>query len=964
MNNAYLCRLLFGALLLLLGPRMTAQGVGVLSLGDFETGTWPGLVQSTEQAHSGKAAGKWSNLAKTRRIDIPNIPADWSGYDRLEFWLHSAQANGQRLTLVCNSENPKTKGWDYFFHHFKIDWEGWKHFSLTLGTDIRPTRSPLGWQAIGYCSFNASGWQIKQLPGTVLHFDEVRLVKRPLHVRAESLGRSYDGQRWTEQWSLEITNRLEVSCKIEIREAPEQDEGVLLTTNLPRTLTVPPGEVVQTVVELTSGGANAEKLLPLSRHEKALEIVVEAAPIQPMRVLTSLSIPLPTRTHPFLFGDASVYQRALKRAETHDWARDQVDSLVRASEAILKNPLHIPDEGGQWSHHYVCKTCGSRLSHRGAKHICGKCGKEYTGWPYDQVIIAGIHHRNWRDVWTLGMGYVFTEREEFAMRARENLLAYADKYTSFPLHDSRGNKSRSGARIAAQTLDESVSIIRTAWGYDLVYDSAVWSAEDRSKVENLFFREVAKTIRRNNAGISNWQSWHNAGVAAIGFCLQDPELASHALFGRSGLEFQLKKSILPDGFWYEGTAAYHYYALEALRWTVEAAHQAGFDFWQRPEFLSLYEAPLAYTFPDLTFPAINDSDIFSITGRSQLYEHAYARSGQRSFLRVARHGNRRSIEALLWGDEVLPAAPEASSKSRVFSGLGAIVLRDGTGSDQLYAHLDYGAHGGGHGHPDKLALTLFGLGRQLAPDPGRLAYGAPMQGTWYRTTFAHNTVVVDEKNQKRTTGHLEFHHFSPQMSVAVGTGGGAYPGVTLKRTVALTHGLVIDVFEVASEEEHTYDWMYHGFGGLKPGMAVNPVPEGLGKAVGYRHAKKVVAAGGDNTWHVDFIQDIARVRLHLLGETGSTLFFGEGMANNPPAPCPFVMVRRKAGSTRFVAVMDVFRDKPRVSGLEMLSTDNGLALQIDMGPSRLGVLLGGAGHAQTVFGLQTDAKYLCAELAP
>ena len=46
------------------------------------------------------------------------------------------------------------------------------------------------------------------------------------------------------------------------------------------------------------------------------------------------------------------------------------------------------------------------------------------------------------------------------------------------------------------------------------------------------------------------------------------ETAHHAINGKSGLRFQFENSVLPDGFWYEGAPAYHYYALNAIRWTL------------------------------------------------------------------------------------------------------------------------------------------------------------------------------------------------------------------------------------------------------------------------------------------------------------------------------------------------------------------------------------------------------------
>ncbi len=934
-----------------------------LVLGDFENGNWPGLVQSRDPVKEGKFSARWANLVSNPTLRFPDIPRDWSGYDRLVFWLHSSRANGQRLTLVCDSDNPADKaGWDYYYLHFTVDWEGWRRFDLRLGTDIRPTRRPVGWHRINQVTINSAGWQHRPLPDTLLHIDGVRLVRAPLRIAARARAAEIDeAGALRAAWLLTLTNRGDVqrSVRLRVTEADsEKAAPVFRIQGLPEQPIVlsPQGEMNMEIA-LVASAERLGSLPPLSREEFVIEADSGVPGALVVQTRIAATRPLPAREHPFLFGDAALFRQALDRAARLPWAKRQVDKIKRAAEAILEAELSVPEGPGQWSHHYVCKKCGTGLRFDPPGHVCKRCGTVYTGWPYDQVVDGRIHGRNWRDVRTLGLAYAFTGNEAYAERARGNLLAYADRYADWPLHNVRGNVSNSAGRMLAQTLDEAVSVIGLAWGYDLIYTSPCFTGTDRDRIENRLFREVVKTIRRNSAGISNWQSWHNAGIAAVGFCLQDAEIASQALYGRHGLAYQLENSILEDGFWYEGTAAYHYYALDALRWTVEAAHFAAIDFSANRSYRSLFDAPLDYVFPDLRFPAVNDSDVFSLTGRHALYELAYARWADPAYLAVARHGKRSSLEALLWGVEALPTAPLPALESRVFRGLGSAVLRQGRGPDALYAHLDYGPHGGGHGHQDKLALILFGLGRQLAPDPGRLAYGAPLQGSWYRTTFAHNTLCVDEKSQRATTGQLLLFHSRPGLAVARARSAGAYPGVRLQRTLALTPGYLVDVFEAESDEEHTYDWLYHNFGDLRPGMETRPRERPLSGEHGYRHLEDIAEATVEGPWHADFVGDGANVRLTLAASDRTALFFGMGMANNPPRPCPMVVVRRRGKSTRFVSVIEPYRDRPAVTSLECREVEGGgVLLRMARGAATDWLLLAdGSGREFEVAGVTTRA---------
>ena len=54
-----------------------------------------------------------------------------------------------------------------------------------------------------------------------------------------------------------------------------------------------------------------------------------------------------------------------------------------------------------------------------------------------------------------------------------------------------------------------------------------------------------------------------------------------------------------------------------------------------------------------------------------------------------------------------------------------------------YASLECGDYGGGHGHPDRLHLTLHAGGVHWLADPGTGSYVSP-DLFWYRSTLAHN----------------------------------------------------------------------------------------------------------------------------------------------------------------------------------------------------------------------------------
>ncbi|MGC9319304.1 MAG: heparinase II/III domain-containing protein [Armatimonadota bacterium] len=963
-------RALFAAFMICAPQLCLAQHPTVLMIEDFEDEpTWESVTLDGEMAKEGKRSGLWIPARQGGSVGSDDIPHDWTPYDRLCLWMYSETANNQRLTLVANSDNAADEeGWDYFFHHFTVDWSGWKHLSLGLGSEIRPTRKPRGWDQIDSLRISASGWQHHPLKDTVIRLDEVRLVRDPAAIEQISKTPETADGRYTLTYRFRLTNRGDRprSFPLRLEGGFEVFEAAL---SAEETGEIDPGGSAEVQVQLSADREALAAAEPLMREAAQLvvEAVDEEAPVIAAEV--AASVPLPEMPRPLLFASQAEIDRALERAGKYEWAREQVDGIIETGEQELEREVDVPDEPGQWGHHYVCKDCGVGLrTESPTRHVCPRCGKVYSGWPYDQVYISRIHHGLTGAVHRLGLAYALTGDRRFAEKAREILLAYGRKYREFPLHNVRGHESRSAGRLYAQTLDEAVDIIRVCWGYDLIYDSGVFSDEDREVIEEGYLRAVAETVRRNDAGKSNWQTWHNAGLAAIGFCLRDPELASLAINGPHGMHYQLDASVLPDGFWYEGTAAYHFYALNALRWTAEAALHSGIDFYDDPRYESLFEGPLLYVFPDLTFPAVNDSDVMSLLGRDELYELAYARFGDEKYAAVAQAGNRSSLEALLWGADELPPAPPLELPSKDFAGLGAAVLRAGAGSDQAYLHLDYGPHGGGHGHPDKLTLILFALGRELAPDPGRLAYGAPLHGQWYRQTVAHNTLVVDERSQQAAEGRLTLFHDGEVAKIARATCDTAYPGVEMRRTVVLTEGLLLDVLEAQSDEEHLYDWAWHNVGEMLPGPEAAPVDGPIAEGAGYQHISDVRRADGSATWHADFVVPQAgSVRLMMLGEPGTELLFGTGLLGRSVQPCPMVLARRTGRRAVWMSAVEWRgpHEELSLTGMQRLpvtidgreaGADEALALEVQRrGGAEMLLLAPDAGDRKQFGGVTTEA---------
>ncbi len=89
--------------------------------------------------------------------------------------------------------------------------------------------------------------------------------------------------------------------------------------------------------------------------------------------------------------------------------------------------------------------------------------------------------------------------------------------------------------------------------------------------------------------------------------------------------------------------------------------------------------------------------------------------------------------------------------SALLEGQGIAVFRRENG--EAYAALDYGHHGGGHGHPDRLNLLLARGARRILDDMGTGSY-VDRSLHWYRSTLAHNAPLVNGRSQSRASGTL------------------------------------------------------------------------------------------------------------------------------------------------------------------------------------------------------------------
>jgi hypothetical protein len=631
-----------------------------------------------------------------------------------------------------------------------------------------------------------------------------------------------------------------------------------------------------------------------------------------------IAIPNAFPPHPRLFMNQEEIDRLRTWADTEEWARRRIEGFIR---------YNLQD-----------------------------AAKEYKPDRRHNASVASKARY-------IAFAYALSGDERLARKVAEILLAYADVYPTYPVTGAKG-------RATSSTLHEAPWAINLSTAYDFIYNSGVLSDEDKAKIEGNLFRPCAEVLRIcNHRTKGNWRSWAIAGLGVVGFCIGEREYIDEALNGyrdgsgrvvRYGFAQQVAESILADGIFWERSLGYHFYALNALAMLAEAARHSGVDLWRveitgndedagadmerrwgetgKKSIKMMFDAPFYYVFPDLSGAAIADSHTFHLRP-SSLYEMAYRAYGDEKYAWLLNqrrpHRPRYDIDMMWFNPDPPPGRFDLSDDARfglngvhknactLFPSAGYVILRENATRDATCLLMTYGRYGSGHGHPDKLHISLYSHGKIVAPDPGSLGYDNPEHLTWANQTIAHNTVTVDEVSQypqgmsnsiwagerrgKPSVGRLIFFYPGKHLKAARATCDNAYEGVILDRTVALVDSRIFDIYRVRSKDEHQYDWAFHVDGQLS-GVSLKPerYPGVLSPGRGYLHITDVQRARmADRNCDITYsISEGYALRLTILPIPDGELILGNGLKTRRER-MPMAIVRTRAQNADFVALMTV-----------------------------------------------------------
>ena len=634
-------------------------------------------------------------------------------------------------------------------------------------------------------------------------------------------------------------------------------------------------------------------------------------------------------------------------------------------EDFIVRPVEVPDLPGGYYHDYFCPQHAVQLVFEPDSptlHRCPIDDATFSGEPFDSAWRWSVNNRLAESALRLAVLWKLEGEERNRQRVQEILLGYADAYDGYKAYEGWRPENHGVAQFS--TLDEAVWSIPLAWSFDLIR-STLSSKQQTEIVDRLLLPAADFLMERHFGGIHNFACWHNAAIGTIGAVTGNEELLTFAIDGQNGFHTQAREGILADGLWFEGSFSYHFYTVAALLLLAKAtANLPKWDLREHPSLAAVLRAPVLCAYPEGSLPATNDCWYFTslnddcchgVPKAPAFYEIGNAWFDEPLFGQVLgrayRHGPRESLDALLYGATELEAGLEEgfALPSVNMPASGYTILRTQPEGEAVrseateqYVFLKYGVHGGGHGHPDKLGLTVFACGERQSPDLGTPGYGIDLFQGWYRQTVSHNTVVLDGKSQPagagrsiafRAEGPFQIADAAVRWGEEAVTGIDApsygvdseapevYDGTGMRRAVLARGDYFVDIFLVDAGRERRIDWIFRNRGVLAPlGDGIPIVPAVL-EGDGYEYIDDLSTRPAYGNIALNWQFGETGVKLFMAEMDGTVLYAGPA-PGNPAEDTQDLMIRQRTASrTAFISVCHPYRDTPRIGSVTWHGSD-------------------------------------------
>jgi len=468
-----------------------------------------------------------------------------------------------------------------------------------------------------------------------------------------------------------------------------------------------------------------------------------------------------------------------------------------------------PTARGGWWHQYVCPAHGTELL--SVELLSGQFpaagGPCQHGCRVDTPAVRGAWLVLSHQAWARRIRFLAHSGDAASRAEAVTLLGeYAEIYATLDDDHDGAQPWMLRGRLFQQALTEAI------WATSIGHAAWTLAGSDDVTVALPLLDSLTEAVRQARGVLveqgrfeSNYVAWLDAAGAttsAAAARIRGLSTSDEWIGGELGIYQHIRAAILPDGWEWEGSTYYHGFCLRAYLLALRGVDPPDIPADIVEQLKAMVAVLAGIAAPDGTLPALHDGpyarvplaaewlelialagQLFAPTGLEAASAHVLGQAGD----------NHDGLERLLGGWFAGP--PLAGPRpARLFTDVGYAVVR----APGIHALLDFGPHGGSHGHHDKLALYLYG-NDPWQPDPGQVPYGHREWRAHYRSAAAHPTFRVDGAEPAECAGEL-CEATETAVTAAVS---GAYDNVQARRRVSAGASYLLDSLTVTADRVRT-----------------------------------------------------------------------------------------------------------------------------------------------------------------
>ena len=368
-------------------------------------------------------------------------------------------------------------------------------------------------------------------------------------------------------------------------------------------------------------------------------------------------------------------------------------------------------------------------------------------YTYDDKVLALMVNRH-DFVIPLCQGYLLTSDSRYAEKLRDLFLYWAESFDvrNLKVHDT--------------PIDAAIRLLNWLWALNSNVLDLTPESED----------QITKAIYLQLEYISAWASsgGNHLVLEALAAYVYGALLRSSRRgkrwyrWGHKILTQEVRRQVSADGFHSEQSTFYHQAVtthflkayLTAVRQGLPLADELS-DPLRR--MIRVVHDTMK---PDLLHPMLGDGEPMTTDDREHWEAKLLIAAGTEIFGDPLFRPHGRTLnDTSLWflgKSSSSFTTSDAAPESRIFAESGIALLRNANRYLLLDAAPFGDPHFPHHGHSDALSVEICMSGKSLIIDPGGYGYYDDEFRRYFRSTRAHNTLRVDERDQSETFGILGY----------------------------------------------------------------------------------------------------------------------------------------------------------------------------------------------------------------